>query len=138
MTARFLALLLGIMLLAAAAAAARSWSVAAGVLTSLVVALPYAGAWLLIAIRLPHRDAGWRELIPGAVLFGVGVDLLQIAAAYALAPMALSKQGTYGALGIAASLLLGLFVLGRAIVASAVVNATLAERRTRKASAGVI
>jgi uncharacterized BrkB/YihY/UPF0761 family membrane protein len=131
-TARFLALLLGLLLLAGVAAAARSWSVAAGVLSTLVVAVPYAGAWLLISIHLPHRDVGWRELLPGAALFGIGVDLLQIGAAYALSPMALSKQGTYGALGIAAALLLGLFVLGRVIVASAVLNATLAERRARE------
>jgi uncharacterized BrkB/YihY/UPF0761 family membrane protein len=46
-------------------------------------------------------------------------------------PLALNKQGTYGALGIAAALLLAFFFLGRLIVGSAVVNATLWERRAR-------
>ena len=48
----------------------------------------------------------------------------------AIAPMALSKQGTYGALGIAAALLLGLFLISRLMVGAAVVNATLWERKT--------
>lgn len=133
-TARLLVLLLFMMVVSAAAAAARSWSFGAGLVSSLVVTVAYAGFWLLITLRLPHRSVGWRELIPGAVLFGVSIDVLQIAAAYLLGPMALSKQGTYGALGIAAALLLGLFVLGRVIVGAADVNATLAERRGRSAT----
>jgi len=48
-----------------------------------------------------------------------------------IAPMELSKQGTYGTLGIAAALLLALYVISRLIVGAAVVNATLWERRTR-------
>lgn len=51
--------------------------------------------------------------------------------AYVLAPYASSKQGTYGSLGIAAALLLGLFLASRLMVAAAVVNATLVARRTR-------
>jgi membrane protein len=130
-TTRLLGLVLCLLLLSAAAGAARSWSVAAGVLVSLIVVVPYAGIWLLVSLRLPHRQVGWRELVPGAILFGVSADLLQVAAAYVLGPMALSKQGAYGALGIAAALLLGLFLLGRAIVAAAELNATLAERHAR-------
>ena len=133
-TGRLLGLIFCMMLLSGAAGAARSWSVAAGVVASLILAVPYTGLWLLVSTRLPHRDVGWRELVPGAALFGISVELLQIAAAYVLGPMALSKQGTYGALGIAAALLLGLFVLGRAIVAAAALNATLAERRGRSAT----
>jgi len=130
-TARLLVLILCIMALSAVAAAARGWSLAAGVVASLVVAVPYAGLWLLVSTRLPHRGVGWRELVPGALLFGVTADLIQVGAAYLLGPIALSKQGTYGALGIAAALLLALFLLGRAIVAAADLNATLAERRGR-------
>lgn len=45
--------------------------------------------------------------------------------------MALGKQGTYGALGIAAALLLGLFLIGRLMVGAAVLNATLWDRSRR-------
>jgi len=51
--------------------------------------------------------------------------------AYVIAPQAVSKQGTYGSLGIAAALLLGLYLISRLVVATAVVNATLAGRRAR-------
>jgi len=48
--------------------------------------------------------------------------------AYYLVPEAENKQGTYGVLGLAASLLLGLFLFSRIMVGSAVLNATLWER----------
>ena len=54
---------------------------------------------------------------------------MTVLAAYLLGPYSLQKQGTYGALGIAAVLLLGLYFLGRLVVFAAVVNATLWERR---------
>jgi uncharacterized BrkB/YihY/UPF0761 family membrane protein len=133
-TARLLVLILSLTFISAAAAAARSWSGPAGVIASVALTLAYAGVWLVISLGLPHRGAGWRELIPGALLFGVSAAVLQIAAAYVLAPMALSKQGTYGALGIAAALLFGLYLLGRVMVAAAALNATLAERRGRSAA----
>ena len=41
-----------------------------GVVVTLVMTLPYAGVWLLISKRLPHRGAPWQALVPGALLFG--------------------------------------------------------------------
>ncbi|HEU5215245.1 MAG TPA: hypothetical protein VFU30_06870 [Gaiellaceae bacterium] len=135
-TARLLGLVLCIFFLSGAVGAARSWSVGAGVLASLLVTVPYAGIWLAISLRLPHRKAGWRELLPGAFLFGISACLIQAAAAYALGPWALNKQGTYGALGVAAAILLGLFLVGRVIVVAAALNATLVERRARRGGSG--
>jgi uncharacterized BrkB/YihY/UPF0761 family membrane protein len=59
--------------------------------------------------------------------------VLQVVTAYFLAPYAITKQGTYGALGAAAALLFALFLISRLIVGAAVVNATLWERRTGRA-----
>jgi uncharacterized BrkB/YihY/UPF0761 family membrane protein len=53
--------------------------------------------------------------------------------AYGITPWALAKQGTYGALGLAAALLVSLFLISRLVVGSAVVNATLWERSVRPA-----
>ena len=47
-----------------------------------------------------------------------------------------SKSNTYGALGIAATLLLAFFFVGRIIVAAAVLNAALYERRLRLRDTG--
>jgi uncharacterized BrkB/YihY/UPF0761 family membrane protein len=126
---RLLALLLCFPVVAGLASAVRAWSGAGGLVVTLLALPPYAGLWLLVTIRLPHRTAAWTALIPGALLFAVGLEALHVIAAYVLAPYAIAKQGTYGALGIAAVLLLGLFLVSRLMVAGAVLNATLWERR---------
>jgi uncharacterized BrkB/YihY/UPF0761 family membrane protein len=128
-SALFLAVLVGFLAVSKLADSARSWSVSGGTLVTLAVTFAFIGFWLLVAARLPHRDAPWRELLPGAILFAVGIQLLGLLTDYLIAPQASSKQGTYGALGLAAALLLGLFFITRLIVATAVVNATLWERR---------
>jgi len=132
-------LLLAFLLLLASsglASAIRAHSPGWGVLSTIVVMVPYAAIWLFVMHRLPHRDATWLELVPGAVLFGVGLELLHLVGAYVIGPYAVAKQGTYGALGAAAVLLFGLFLISRLVVGAAIVNATLWERRTRSAPTG--
>jgi uncharacterized BrkB/YihY/UPF0761 family membrane protein len=121
---------------AAAGTTARSQAPGFGLLTTLLIALPYAGLWLLASLGLPHRGSSWTALLPGVLLFGISVEVLNILAAYVLGPYAIAKQGTYGALGTAAVLLLALFFLSRIVVIAAIVNATLWERRTRRAIQG--
>lgn len=133
-TTRLLALVLCFFLVTGAASAGRAWSPGPGVVVSLIAIAPYTGIWLLISLRLPHRDSGWRSLAPGALLFGAGVELLQLVAAYFIAPMSLNKQGTYGALGMAAGVLLGLYLFSRLVIAAADLNATLWERHERAAA----
>jgi uncharacterized BrkB/YihY/UPF0761 family membrane protein len=86
--------------------------------------------WLAVICRLPRRDAGWQSLLPGAVLFGVGAVLIGSLTYNLLGAYASQRESTYGALGLAAALLLGLFIVARLVVACAVLNATLWERRT--------
>jgi uncharacterized BrkB/YihY/UPF0761 family membrane protein len=45
-----------------------------------------------------------------------------------------SSQSAYGVLGVAAGLLFGLFLISRLVVASAVLNATIWERRSGQAA----
>src|SRR5262249_51246029 len=130
-TLRLLGLLLGFFVLTGLASAARASSVWAGIVVSLLMIVPYTGFWLLITMRLPHRDANWKALLPGALAFGIGIELIQIFTAYVIAPLTLSKQGTYGALGIAAALLFGLYLIARLMVEAAVINATLWDREVR-------
>jgi len=130
-TLRLLGLLLCLFVLSGAAEAARAHSFWFGLLASVVLIVPVTGLWLLISIRLPHRDADWVWLIPGAILFAAGTEMLELVGAYLMAPWALSKQGTYGALGLAAALLFALYLISRLIVGTAVLNATLWERHIR-------
>jgi len=135
-TSLFLLLVLAFFAISAAAGAARaSSSFLVGLAVSLAMIAPYGAIWLLISLRLPHQTAGWKWLLPGALLFGVGIELVQVAIAYFIAPFALNKEGTYGALGIAAGLLLGFFFIARLMVGSALLNATLWERHVRSRAA---
>jgi uncharacterized BrkB/YihY/UPF0761 family membrane protein len=126
---RLLALLLGVIAVSALASTVRAWSGGVGVVSTLLVALPLTGLWLLVSIRLPHRAANWTALLPGALLFGLGAELLQVVIAYVIEPWAINKHGTYGALGVAAALLLAIYMVCRLIVGAAVFNATLWERQ---------
>ena len=130
--AKLLGVLVVYFLLAGFAAWARAHSHAAGLVATLVVIVGFTGLWLWTSLQLPHRDADWMDLLPGALTVGVGVGVVQVAGAYLLGPYTLQKQGTYGALGVAAALLLSLWVLGRLLVGGAEVNATLYERKRRK------
>jgi uncharacterized BrkB/YihY/UPF0761 family membrane protein len=133
-TLKFLALLLAYFVVAGAARSVREWSPGLGLVAVLAAAVVYTALWLLVSVALPHRDAGWTDLLPGAVLFGLGIELVNVLATYLLGPYALNKQGTYGALGLAAALLVGLFLIGRLVVAAAELNATLWERRQAPSS----
>jgi uncharacterized BrkB/YihY/UPF0761 family membrane protein len=131
-TVVLLVVLLAFLTVSGFASSIRAWSEPLGALSTAAVALPYAGLWLLESNRLPHRGVDWTALLPGAVLFGIGLELLHVVTAYVIEPWAVAKQGTYGALGVAAALLFGLFLLSRLIVAAAIVNATLWERSLRR------
>src|SRR3982751_4177860 len=72
-----------------------------------------------------------RELVPGSLLYGVGSTGVAVFNVLILGWMIASKASTYGALGIAATLLLGFFLVGRIMVVAAVLNATVHDRRAR-------
>jgi uncharacterized BrkB/YihY/UPF0761 family membrane protein len=92
--------------------------------------------WWAASRLLPHDpEAGWRALLPGALLVGVGVWGLHVASVYLLARRVASASAMYGSLGVAAAILAWLYLLGRLLVASATLNATLWERRRAKAQA---
>ena len=128
---RFLLLILLLFVFTAFASEVRSRTPGPGLVVTLVLLVPYGLLWLAISLQLPHRAATWTALVPGALAFAVGAEVLNAVTAYYLVPEAESKQSTYGALGLAAALLLGLFMFSRLMVGSAVVNATLWERRSR-------
>jgi uncharacterized BrkB/YihY/UPF0761 family membrane protein len=132
-TLLLLGVFLGFGVVSGVASAVRAWAPMPGALVTLVALVFYAGLWLLVSVRLPHRGTHWTALVPGALVFGVGVELLHVVVAYFITPYAIAKQGTYGALGVAAALLVGLFLVSRLIVGAAVVNATLWERQARTA-----
>ena len=109
--------------------------------TLLFLAVPCV-VWVFISWHMPHApDVPWTAFIPGAVVFGVGMEVLHLVTVYWIARQIESKTDTYGAIGFALALLLWAYLLGRLITTAAVVNETLwaknvARRRAREAAHG--
>ncbi|HXY93008.1 MAG TPA: YhjD/YihY/BrkB family envelope integrity protein [Acidimicrobiia bacterium] len=101
-----------------------------GVLVATLIPLTVA---LLANVMLPHQPTRWPDLLPGALFATVGVLILHLVTVFWIAHEIESKTDTYGAIGAALALLLWSYLLGRLITASAVVNATLWQRRQERA-----
>ena len=101
-----------------------------GGISALVAYVAIVGtAWLVVSMYLPHRDVRWPALIPGALLVGAGLLFVNVFNVYVTTRLVEDRANTYGALGIAAALLLSLVLVGRVIVVSAELNALLDDRR---------
>lgn len=87
------------------------------------------GAWLVVSTQLPHRNVSWTALIPGSVLFGLGLLFVNVFNVYVTTRLVQGRADTYGALGIATALLLSLVLVGRVMIVSAELNASLDDRR---------
>jgi uncharacterized BrkB/YihY/UPF0761 family membrane protein len=104
-----------------------------GGLAALVVFLVLGGgSWLAVSTQLPHRVVHWTALIPGAVTFGVGLLFINVFNVYVTTRLVEDRANTYGALGVAAALLFSLVLIGRLIVVSPELNASLAEHRAQR------
>ncbi|HMM49246.1 MAG TPA: YhjD/YihY/BrkB family envelope integrity protein [Miltoncostaeaceae bacterium] len=85
--------------------------------------------WWAISLRFPHPEGlPARSLLPGALLVGVGVELLQAFTFFYLVDQADRAESTYGAIGVAITVLLWFFLLARLFVSATVLNAVLWER----------
>lgn len=112
-------------LVVARAIAGLRGDVAGIVLVALYIAIPTGVWWLVSARAMPHaEDATWRDLLPGAITFGVGFEVLHVITIVWIARLIENKTDTYGVLGIALALLFWAYVLGRVVALSAVVNAS--------------
>ena len=84
--------------------------------------------WLAVIRRLPCRDAGGGPRSRRGALRRRR-RTHRLAHLQPARGIRVPARDTYGALGLAAALLLGLFIIARLVVAAAVLNATLWERR---------
>jgi membrane protein len=79
--------------------------------------------------RLPHgATRGW-TLLPGALLFGVGVEVLRLFTAVYLVGKMARIGDLYGSLGLAVVILGWLFIIGRLVVTGCMLNASVAYGR---------
>ena len=118
-------------LVIAVAGKARAELGLAGLLVSIAALGAFAAIWLALAWLLPHGDADWKALVPGALLVALGIQLIHLGTVLFIAGRIERASEAYGSLGVAFTLLFWLFVVSRVIVASAMLNAALAiERRS--------
>ena len=87
--------------------------------------------WLGASRALPNRASSWLELVPGAALVAVGVQTLHLLTAYFLGPRITSATALYGSIGIATTILFWLYIVGRLVVAGAILNVSVRDRRER-------
>jgi membrane protein len=84
--------------------------------------------WWWVSWRLPHRDCPPVALAPGAAVFAVGVELLDIATVIWFPHHIASKSQVYGAIGVALAMLLWAYLLGRVITIAVVLDAAIWAR----------
>jgi uncharacterized BrkB/YihY/UPF0761 family membrane protein len=99
-----------------------------GVLLAVIAQVVISAAvWAALSVRLPHTRARWQELLPGCVLVGVSLAVLDAVSRVYIPRKLETSSELYGALGIAAVILAWLLIIGQVVVASALVNVVWAE-----------
>ena len=86
---------------------------------------PLAWLWLAVSLRLPHGSAGWTELMPGAFLVAIGFQVTHGLVVYLLGPKLETSTSLYGALGVVATVLFFMWVVGRIVVTAPILNSAL-------------
>ena len=119
-------LIIGVMSMGGIESWIRSKTLLGGMLTGVLVALITAAGWLWISsTRLPHPGVPIVALVPGALLVWAGLVALHVASIVYFVPRLDHAPRLYGSLGIAAVLMLWLYLIARLVVAGAFLNATL-------------
>ncbi len=103
-----------------------------GLMSAALTIAPLAGLWLWVSLQLPHRDAPWRALLPGAVLIGIGVPLLSGLVDAFLVDELEKSTSMYGSLGATATLIFFIYLLGILVVGSPILNHSLYEELRAK------
>ena len=100
-----------------------------GVVAAVVVGLAFGAGWIWISMKLPAPDVPWTAFIPGALLFGIAAEAIHLFTVYFLADKLASAQSHYGVLGLAATMLFYLWLIGRVVVWAAELNAVVRDVR---------
>lgn len=101
-----------------------------GVFASFIIGIGTVLAYLAIMEILPTaRGAGWRDLLPGALLIGAGTQLLHYLTVFHFADKVGRASATFGPLGIAVAALAWLYLIGRLMVLAPILNATIWRAR---------
>ncbi len=101
---------------------------AIGTTAILVASLLYGAAWFFVSLALPRATRDPSALLPGAVLVGLTVGVLQWFTQFYLPHRISESSAVYGAFGIAVASLGWFFILGRTLTVATTINAVIFER----------
>ena len=102
-----------------------------GVLVTLLLGVCFGAVWLWVSMWLPSKEVPWTAYLPGAILFGIGLEALYVFTAYYLQIKLANASELYGVLGLATTSLFYLFLIGRGVIWAAELNAVVWEVRSR-------
>jgi uncharacterized BrkB/YihY/UPF0761 family membrane protein len=101
-----------------------------GFAASVGVALVFGAVWFGCSFLLPHPDdADWLAFVPGAIVVGAGMALLQAVTANWIGPKLQHESALYGSLAVSFVVLGWLYVVGRLLVAAPLLNSAIFEHR---------
>jgi membrane protein len=93
-----------------------------------------AAVWIGICRLLPGRRLTVVQLLPSALMMSSVVVLLPVVVNLFLVPQLSRRSATYGALGLAAVLLLALYIFGRLVLVALSLTRVLVQRSDQRAS----
>ena len=94
-------------------------------LAAALTVAPLAGLWLWASLHLPHGDADWRALVPGALLVAVGFSVLhEVVDTFLVSELEQSTE-LYGAVGAVTTVFFFIYCLGILVVSAPVLNSSL-------------
>ena len=106
-----------------------------GLFAPVLTFAPLAALWLWASLHLPHRDAPWQALLPGALVVAIGFQVLHEVVGYLLVPKLEKATSLYGSLGATTTFLFFMYMVSLLVVAAPVLNSSLYdELRGREAA----
>jgi uncharacterized BrkB/YihY/UPF0761 family membrane protein len=96
-----------------------------GLLAPVLTLTPLVAMWLWASLHLPHRDAPWKALLPGALVVAIGFQVLHEAVGHFLVPKLEKSTSLYGDLGATTTFLFFMYMTSILIVAAPVLNSSL-------------
>ena len=96
-----------------------------GLFAPVLTFAPLAGLWLWVSLHLPHRDAPWQALLPGALVVAIGFQVLHELVGNFLVPKLEKSTSLYGDLGATTTFLFFMYMTSILIVTAPVLNSSL-------------
>lgn len=103
------------------------WAAAIGTLLPFAVSVVLFGwmYWMLCRYKLTVR-----QVLPGAVLAAIGLEVLKLLAIHWLPGVIAKSEGVYGSIGVVFGIFAWLLIFGKVVLYSSVLNVVLEERRS--------